>query len=210
MQSRFYIRDVLHTGYSIYGMFYIQDILYMGCSTYRIFYIRDVLHTGYSIYGMFYIQDILYMGCSTYRIFYIRDVLHTGYSIYGMFYIQDILYTECSIYRMFCDATAELQERVVQIVWKKKICLLNCSSFWHYYQVPQCRTLTLIIHFLFNVPLLSTFQTFTTTLNCQIRVRNVQHHTVAHACCQSLFHWMLPMHASCFLFGINSDMIYVF
>jgi hypothetical protein len=39
-----------------------------------------------------------------------------------------------SIYRMFCDATAELQERVVQILWNKT-CLLNCSLFWHCYQI---------------------------------------------------------------------------
>jgi hypothetical protein len=61
-----------------------------------------------------------------------------------------------SVYRMFCDATAKLQERVVRIVWNKT-CLLNCSSFWHCHQVRQCRTVTLIIHFLLNAPLLSTF-----------------------------------------------------
>ena len=129
-------------------------------------------------------------------------------SIYRMFRIQDILYTGCSMYRMFCDATAELQERVVQIVWNK-MCLLNCSSFWHCCQVTQCRTVTLIINFFFNVPLLSTFQTFTTTPKFRTHVRNVQQHTVAYTCCQSLFHWMLPRHASCFLIGINSDLIYV-
>jgi len=127
-----------------------------------------------------------------------------GYSMYRMFCIRDILYTECSIYRMFrirvilctgCSATRRLNFRSVLYRLFEKMYLLKCSSCWHCYQVAQCRTVAPIINFLFNVPLLSTFQTFTTTPKFQIHVRNVQQHTVAYACCQSSFHWMLPMHS---------------
>lgn len=88
---------------------------------------------------------------------------------------------------------ANLQGRVLQVIWSKKCWIIYYSSFWHY---QFSHLLFVELNIFFN-SLLLLFSTFTTTLKVLWLLQHMlkMSTTILCACCQ-LRPLMLLMHAS--------------